>query len=78
VQSQTIWTYGHKHDIKHIESVWQVSTDVEAFTINRDYCYTEHDTIFRAMLLHGTLVLYIRSRKFTLRFLIILYDWNMI
>lgn len=65
MQTQTIWTYGHKYDVKYIESVRQISTDVKAFTINRDYCYTEHDTIFRAMLLHSTLVLYIGSRKYS-------------
>lgn len=71
MQTQTIWTYGHKHDVKYTESVRQVPTDVEAFTINRGYCHTEHDTIFRAMLLHSTFILYIGSRKFMLQFLTI-------
>lgn len=66
MQTQTIWTDGNKYDVKCIESVRQISTDVKAFTINRDYCHTEHDTIFRAMLLHSTLILHIGSRKFVL------------
>lgn len=66
MQTQTIWTYGHKYDVKYTESMRQISTDVKAFTINRGYCHTEYDTIFRAMLLYSTRILYIRSRKFAL------------
>jgi len=66
MQTQTVGTYGYEYNIKHTKSLRQISTDVKTFTIDRGYCYTKHDTIFRAMLLYSTFIFYIGSRKFTI------------
>lgn len=67
MQIETVGTYGHEHDVKCTESVRRISTDVEALAFDRGHCYTEHDTIFRVVLLHSTLILHVGSRKFATR-----------